>query len=156
MPFPSTACLVQSTLGARAAVAFDISAACSGFLFALSIADQYIRMGTYRNVLVIGTEVMSAVTDSTDRTTCILFGDGAGAVVLQGIEGENGIISNHLHSNGDRWDLIYVPGGGSRQPLSETVLNERLNFARMQGSATFKLAVKMMEQAAREALSASP
>jgi 3-oxoacyl-[acyl-carrier-protein] synthase-3 len=154
MPFPSTACLIQRNLGATAAVAFDISAACSGFLFALSIADHYIRAETYRNVLVVGTEVMSSVTDSTDRTTCILFGDGAGAAVVQGVDGENGILSNHLHSNGQRWDLICVPGGGSQQPLSETVLNERLNFIKMRGSATFKLAVKMMEQAAREALSA--
>lgn len=155
MPFPSTACLIQRNIGATTAVAFDVSAACSGFLFALSIADHYIRAGTYRNVLVVGTEVMSSVTDSTDRTTCILFGDGAGATVLQGVEGENGILSNHLHSNGQRWDLIYVPGGGSQQPLSETVLNERLNFIKMKGSATFKLAVKMMEQAAREALTAN-
>tara|TARA_B100000315_G_scaffold260732_1_gene324585 strand:- start:6957 stop:7934 length:978 start_codon:yes stop_codon:yes gene_type:complete len=153
MPFPSTACLVQSELGATTAVAFDISAACSGFLFALSMADHYIRLETYRNVLVIGTEVMSSVTDWTDRTTCILFGDGAGAAVLQGVEGENGILSNHIHSNGQRWDLIYVPGGGSQQPLSETVLNKRLNFIKMRGSATFKLAVTMMEQAALEALS---
>ncbi|MBQ27357.1 MAG: 3-oxoacyl-ACP synthase [Nitrospiraceae bacterium] len=155
MPFPSTACLIQSILGAKAAVAFDVSAACSGFLFALSIADHYIRLETYRNVLVVGTEVMSSVTDWTDRATCIIFGDGAGAAVLQGIKGENGILSNHLHSNGQRWDLIYVPGGGSQQPLSETVLNERLNFIKMRGSTTFKLAVKMMEEAAREALAAN-
>ncbi len=155
MLFPSTACLIQRNLGAKAAVAFDVSAACSGFLFALSIADQYIRTGTYVNVLVIGTEVMSSVTDSTDRTTYIIFGDGAGAAVLQGVDGENGILSNHLHSDGQRWDLIFVPGGGSQQPLSETVLNERLNFIKMRGSATFKLAVKMMEQAAREALTAN-
>ncbi len=155
MLFPSTACLIQRNLGAKAAVAFDVSAACSGFLFALSIADQYIRTGTYVNILVIGTEVMSSVTDSTDRTTYIIFGDGAGAAVLQGVDGENGILSNHLHSDGQRWDLIFVPGGGSQQPLSETVLNERLNFIKMRGSATFKLAVKMMEQAAREALTAN-
>ena len=155
MPFPSTACLIQSTLKATTAVAFDISAACSGFLFALSIADHYIRTKTFQNVLVIGTEVMSSVIDWTDRTSCILFGDGAGAAVLQGVEGENGILSNHLHSNGQRWDLIYVPGGGSQQPLSETVLHERLNFIKMHGSATFKLAIKMIEQAAREALLAN-
>ena len=152
MPFPSTACLIQAALGASKAAAFDVSAACSGFLFILSIADHYIRSKTYHNVLVVGTEVMSSVTDWSDRTTCILFGDAAGAAVLQATTDEKGILSNHLHSDGKQWDLICVPGGGSKQPLSESVLNERLNFVKMRGSATFKLAVRLMEQSVHEVL----
>ena len=116
MLFPSSACLVQQKLGVPGIFAFDISAACSGFIYALSVANQYIRSGLYRTGLVIGADVFSRVVDWTDRNTCVLFGDGAGAVVLQADNGERGIISTHLHSDGTLWDMLYVPGGGSRTP----------------------------------------
>jgi 3-oxoacyl-[acyl-carrier-protein] synthase-3 len=156
MPFPSTACIVQDRLGAKRAAAFDLSAVCSGFLFALSVADQYIRLGTYRTVLVIGAEMMSRIVDWTDRRTCVLFGDGAGAVVLQGSEeSERGILATRLRSDGSLWDFICVPGGGTKHPPSERVLAERLQFIKMKGNETFKVAVRSIEEVTREVLSAN-
>jgi 3-oxoacyl-[acyl-carrier-protein] synthase-3 len=155
MLFPSTACLVQNRLGASRAFAFDVSAACSGFLYALSVGDQYIRAGSAQTALVIGSEVMSMLMDWTDRSTCILFGDGAGAVVLKGQRSRRGILSTHLHSEGAFWDLICVPGGGSRFPPSKETLDKRLNFLKMKGNETFKVAVRSLEEAAREALEAN-
>jgi 3-oxoacyl-[acyl-carrier-protein] synthase III len=153
-PLPSTACLVQHRLGAKRAAACDISAACCGFIYALAIADAYVKSGM-RHVLVIGSEVMSAITDWTDRNTCVLFGDGAGAVVMgQGPEG-SGILSTHLHANGELSDLIHVPGGGSRDPASEQVLQEKRCFIKMKGNETFKIAVKSMEEATKEVLEAN-
>jgi 3-oxoacyl-[acyl-carrier-protein] synthase-3 len=151
---PSTACLIQHRLGAVRAAACDIGAACCGFVYALSVADAYIRTGS-RHVLVIGAEVMSAITDWTDRNTCVLFGDGAGAVVLGPAEGERGILSCHLHSDGALWDLICVPGGGSSIPPSEKMVVERLQYVKMRGNETFKVAVRTLEDVAREALSAN-
>ncbi len=155
MLFPSTACLVQDRLGANRAFAFDLSAACSGFLYALSVGDQYIRTGSAQTALIIGSEVMSMLMDWTDRSTCILFGDGAGAVVLKGQRSRRGVLSTHLHSEGAFWDLICVPGGGSRFPPSKETLDKRLNFLKMKGSETFKVAVRSLEEAAREALEAN-
>jgi 3-oxoacyl-[acyl-carrier-protein] synthase-3 len=155
MLFPSTACLVQNHLGASKAFAFDLSAACSGFLYALSVGDQYVRAGSAQKVLIIGSEVMSMLMDWTDRSTCILFGDGAGAVVLKAHRGQRGILSTHLHSEGSLWELICVPGGGSRFPPSKDTLEKRLNFLKMKGSETFKVAVRTLEEAAREALKAN-
>ena len=153
-PLPSTACLIQHRLGANRAAACDISAACCGFIYALAIADAYVKNGM-RHVLVIGSEVMSAITDWTDRNTCVLFGDGAGAVVLgQGTEG-SGILSTHLHANGGLSDMIQVPGGGSREPASKEVLQEKRCFIKMKGNETFKIAVKSMEEATKEALDAN-
>jgi 3-oxoacyl-[acyl-carrier-protein] synthase-3 len=153
-PLPSTACLLQHRLGATQAAACDISAACCGFVYALSIADAYVKTGM-RHVLVVGAEVMSAITDWTDRNTCVLFGDGAGAVVLgQGSE-HSGILSTHLHANGRLSDMIYVPGGGSTEPASEQVLKEKRCFVKMKGNETFKIAVKSMEEAAHEAAKAN-
>jgi len=153
-PLPSTACLLQHRLGATRAAACDISAACCGFVYALSIADAYVKTGM-RHVLVVGAEVMSAITDWTDRNTCVLFGDGAGAVVLgQGSE-HSGILSTHLHANGRLSDMIYVPGGGSTEPASEQVLKEKRCFVKMKGNETFKIAVKSMEEAAHEAAKAN-
>jgi len=151
---PSTACLIQHRLGAVRAAACDISAACCGFVYALSVADAYIRTGC-RAVLVVGSEVMSAVTDWTDRNTCVLFADGAGAVVLKPTDAERGILSSHLHSDGTFWDLICIPGGGSRMPPSEKMLSERQQFVKMRGNETFKVAVRTLEETAREALSAN-
>lgn len=153
-PLPSTACLIQHRLGAKRAAACDISAACCGFIYALAIADAYVKNGM-RRVLVIGSEVMSAITDWTDRNTCVLFGDGAGAVVVgQGTEG-SGILSTHLHANGGLSDMIQVPGGGSREPASKQVLEEKRCFIKMKGNETFKIAVKSMEEATKEALDAN-
>jgi 3-oxoacyl-[acyl-carrier-protein] synthase-3 len=152
MFFPSTACLVQDRLGARQAVAFDLSAACSGFLFALSIGEQYIRNGVFSTVLIIGSEVMSRIVNWADRSTCILFGDGAGAVVLKSTRGEHGVLSTHLHSDGKFWDLIHVPGGGSRIPPSPGMISQHKQFIKMKGNETFKVAVRTLVESAHEAL----
>ncbi len=153
-PLPATACLVQHQLGATKAGACDLSAACCGFVYALSVADAYIKTGM-RHVLVIGSEVMSAITDWTDRNTCVLFGDGAGAVVLSASDGERGILSTDLRSDGTLCDLIMVPGGGSRTPPSEKVITERLHYIKMKGNETFKVAVRTLEDIARATLSAN-
>lgn len=153
-PLPATACLIQHQLGASRAAACDLSAACCGFVYALSMADAYIRTGM-RHVLVVGSEVMSAITDWTDRNTCVLFGDGAGAAVVSASEGECGILSTHLRSDGALWELIAVPGGGSRMPTSEKVVAERLNCIKMRGNETFKVAVRTLEEIARETLAAN-
>lgn len=152
-PLPSTACLIQHRLGATRAAACDLGAACCGFVYALSVAEAYVKTGM-RRVLVVGTEVMSAITDWTDRSTCVLFGDGAGAVVVSPSEDDRGILSTHLHADGSLWDLICVPGGGSRLPVDEKVLAERQQFVKMKGNETFKVAVKTLEETAREALAA--
>lgn len=150
-PLPATACLVQHQLGATKAAACDVSAACCGFVYALSIADAYVKTGM-RHVLVIGSEVMSAITDWTDRNTCILFGDGAGAVVMSVSEGARGILSTHLRSDGNLCELIVVPGGGSRTPPCDKVIAERMQFIKMKGNETFKVAVRTLEEIARETL----
>jgi 3-oxoacyl-[acyl-carrier-protein] synthase-3 len=155
MPLPSTACLIQRNLKASRAIAFDLAAACSGFLYGLSVADLYVRSGTCRKALVVGTEVMSSVVDWTDRGTCILFGDGAGAVLIEPSDDDRGILSTHLHSDGDLWDLVCVPGGGSRLPASAAMLADRQQFVKMKGNETFKVAVRTLEATAREALEAN-
>lgn len=155
MFFPSTACIVQDKLGATKAAAFDLSAACSGFLYALSVGEQYVRSGTFEHVLVIGAEVMSRLTNWEDRRTCVLFGDGAGAVLLTPSQTERQILSTHLHTDGALWDLICVPGGGSAMPPSEKVVVEHLNTIKMKGSETFKIAVRNLEEVALEALHAN-
>jgi 3-oxoacyl-[acyl-carrier-protein] synthase-3 len=153
-PLPATACLVQHRLGATRAAACDLGAACCGFVYALSVADAYVKTGL-RHVLVIGSEVMSAITDWTDRNTCILFGDGAGAAVVSASNGERGILSSHLRSDGALCDLITVPGGGSRNPPSEKMVAERMQFIKMKGNETFKVAVRTLEEIARETLAAN-
>ncbi len=152
-PLPSTASFIQHRLGAVKAAACDVSAACCGFVYALSVADAYVCTGS-RYVLVIGSEVMSSIIDWTDRNTCVLFGDGAGAAVVGPTEDDHGILSLHLHADGRLSDLIGVPGGGSRIPPSERVVADRLPFIKMRGNETFKIAVKTMEEAVREAVSA--
>ncbi len=153
-PLPATACLVQHQLGATKAAACDLSAACCGFVYALSVADAYVKNGM-RHVLVIGSEVMSAIIDWTDRNTCVLFGDGAGAVVVSASDGERGILSTHLRSDGALCELIMVPGGGSRTPPSEKVIAEGLEYIKMKGNETFKVAVRTLEEIARTTLSAN-
>lgn len=152
-PLPSTASFIQHRLGAVKAAACDVSAACCGFVYALSVADAYVCTGS-RYVLVIGSEVMSSIIDWTDRNTCVLFGDGAGAAVVGPTEDDHGILSLHLHADGRLSDLIGVPGGGSRIPPSERMVADRLPFIKMRGNETFKIAVKTMEDAVREAVSA--
>lgn len=151
-PFPATACIVQDLIGARKAAAFDVSAACSGFLYGLSIAEKFIRTGAARKAIVIGAEVLSRVVDWTDRNTCLLFGDGAGAVVLEASSEGDGILSTHLHSDGSHWNLLYQAGCGSRNPAVPQTLDQRLVYLMMQGNEVFKLAVRAMEDAAMEAL----
>ncbi len=155
-PFPSTACIVQDELGATNATAFDLSAACSGFIFGLSIAEKYIRTGAARKVLVIGAEVLSRIVDWQDRNTCVLFGDGAGAVVLEGSEGDHSLLSTHTFSNGEYWNLLYQQGSGSRNPATATrTLDERRIYLSMAGNDVFKHAVRGMEEAAVKALDAN-
>jgi 3-oxoacyl-[acyl-carrier-protein] synthase-3 len=154
-PFPATACLVQHNLKATRAASFDISAACSGFLYGLSIVEKMIATGSASKVLLIGAEVLSRITDWSDRNTCCLFGDGAGAVVIGSGEGEAGILSTHIHSDGSYWELLHQPGVGNRNPAVQQTLDNRLVFLQMQGNEVFKLAVRAMEEAAHEALQAN-
>ncbi|RMG04980.1 MAG: ketoacyl-ACP synthase III [Nitrospirae bacterium] len=146
MPLPSTACFLQKKLGIKTSAAFDLNAACSGFIYALSVADSFIRAGNYKTVLVVGAEVLSRITDWQDRSTCVLLGDGAGAVVLEADRGNRGIMSVKLHADGSKWDLLYVPAGGSRQPATEETVKERLHYLKMRGNETFKIAVRTLEQ----------
>jgi 3-oxoacyl-[acyl-carrier-protein] synthase-3 len=152
MPLPSTACFLQKKLGARNAFAMDINAACSGFLYSLSVGDALIRAGRARKALVLGSEILSSVTDYTDRSTCILFGDGAGAVVLAECPEGEGILSCHLHSDGTLWELIHCPGGGTVNPLTSELISRRMIYIRMQGNETFKHAVTKMADVAMKAL----
>ena len=151
MHFQSCACLVQKALGARNAVCFDISAACAGFVYAIIIAQQFISQGVYKNALVIGAEILSSITDWQDRSTCVLFGDGAGACVLSTVR-SGGIISTYLGSDGRKDNLLYMPGGGSRQPASVETIKNKLHFIKMQGNEVFKMAVTIMADAANQAL----
>lgn len=154
-PWPATACLVQQKLGCKAAFAFDVSAACSGFVYALSAASKYLESGSAKRALVIGAEVLSRIIDWQDRNTCVLFGDGAGAVVLEATEGEHGILSTHLHSDGNYWELLYQAGFGSRTPASQEGLDQRVNYLKMHGNEVFKVAVRMLSEVALEALDAN-
>ncbi|MFA5257311.1 MAG: beta-ketoacyl-ACP synthase III [Opitutales bacterium] len=149
MPFPSTACFVQTKLGLKNVPAFDITAACSGFLYALDVAAGMLRGGAYRNILVIGAEKLSSVTNWDDRTTCVLFGDGAGAVVL-GISdtpGE-GILDSLLGADGQDFAILHIPAGGSAKPTSMQTVQDGGHFIHMQGNQVFKIAVRAMEQSA--------
>lgn len=153
MPFPSTACVLQDRLGARRAGALDISAACSGFVYGLAVADGLIRAGTARTVLLLGAETLTKVVNWQDRNTCVLFGDGAGAVVLRADEGERGILSTHLYADGSRGSLLMLPGCGSRHPVSHAAVDAGLAKMQMNGgNEVFKLAVRAMEDAALTAL----
>jgi len=153
MFFPSTACFIQDKIGAKNAAAFDILAACSGFIFGLSIADSYLRTGAFKNILLIGAETLTKITDWRDRNTCVLFGDAAGAVLLRGEQGETGILSTHLYSDGSLSGLLNLPGGGSRNPATASTVRQGLHFIKMNGNETFKVAVRSLEQACRDALS---
>ena len=145
MLVPSTACFVQQGLGAGKAAAFDISAACSGFIYALTVARRMIETGQVGNALVIGAETLSRFTDYTDRGSCILFGDGAGAVLLKATQGEEGVLYTTLHSDGSGWDLIHIPAGGSRQPSSHATVDDRLHYLKMRGREVYKFAIEKMQ-----------
>ncbi|WP_224983089.1 beta-ketoacyl-ACP synthase III [Geomonas agri] len=154
-PFPATACIVQQALKATNAFCFDLSAACSGFIYALSTAQKFILSGQVKKALVIGAEVLSRIVDWNDRNTCLLFGDGAGAVVLEAQEGDNGILSTHMHSDGNYWEILYQKGAGSRNPATHQNVDDGLVFLTMQGNEVFKLAVRSMGEVAMEALEAN-
>jgi len=152
MPFPSSACFLQAKIGATRAYAMDLSAACSGFVYSLSVADALIRAGRAKKALVVGSEILSSMVDYTDRSTCILFGDGAGATVLSECPEGEGVLSCHLHSDGNLWQLIQCPGGGTVNPYSPEMMEQRLHSIRMAGNETFKHAVLKMVEVSREAL----
>jgi 3-oxoacyl-[acyl-carrier-protein] synthase-3 len=145
MPIPATACHLQHKLGIKKAAAFDVNAACSGFLYGLSIADSFIKSGAYKRILLVGTEVLSRFTDWEDRTTCVLFGDGAGAVILEATDEDRGIVSTHIRSDGALWELLHMPGGGSINPPSKESLKKRQHYLKMKGNETFKVAVRTLE-----------
>jgi 3-oxoacyl-[acyl-carrier-protein] synthase-3 len=150
--FPSTACLLQDRLGARKAAAFDLSAACTGFIYGLSVATGFIKTGMYERVLVVGAECVSRITDYTDRNTCVLFGDGAGAVVLGEVPEGRGFRSFELGADGSGANLLQLRGGGSRLPPSERSVAERAHYLEMNGREVFKFAVRVMGAASEEAL----
>ena len=152
MFFPSVGCIMQDKLGAKKAAAFDVSAGCTGFIYALSIADSLMKSDAYQKVLIIGTENLSKITDYQDRGTCVLLGDGAGAVVLVREEGERGVISTHLHSDGSYGNLLYQPGGGTAIPPTYESIDNRLHYLKMDGNKLFKIAVKSLEDAVLETL----
>jgi 3-oxoacyl-[acyl-carrier-protein] synthase-3 len=160
-PFPSTATFIQKKLGAMpGGCAFDLSAACAGFIYGLSIGDAFVRRGQFKRVLVIGVEVLSRIVDWTDRGTCVLFGDGAGAVLLaaeETTEGgrQRGVLSTHLYADGSLTDILLQPAGGSKEPLTPEAIAEKRNFVKMNGREVYKHAVRNMAAASKAALDAN-
>ena len=146
MPIPATACMVQAELGAIGAPAFDLAAACSGFIYGLIIGDQFIRSGMYKNILVIGVDAMSHYSDYTDRTSCILFGDGAGAAILQATDDPaRGLQYGVMHADGTGWDYIKTPGGGTRFPTTHETIDAKLHYMHLRGRDVYKFAVEKMQ-----------
>lgn len=152
MFFPSTGCYLQKKLGAGEIPSFDLAAACSGFIYGISIAKGFIESGIYRNILLVGAETLSKVTDWTDRNTCVLFGDGAGAMILSASQENDDVLSVFLGSNGAYSDLLYLPAGGSAHPATLETVNEKLHTMKMLGKEVFKAAVPKMALAAEKAL----
>ena len=152
MQFPATATLVQDRIGATHAAALDVSAACSGFIYGVNLANSMIASGTMNRVLVIGAEVLTKFVDWQDRSTCVLFGDGAGAAVLEACEPGQGILATHMKSDGSLADLLCIPAGGSRLPYDEGTSRDRLHYIKMKGDGVFKFAVRAMADAARTVL----
>jgi len=155
MPIPATSCLLQHQLGCVNATAFDMQAGCSGFIYALSVAKQFLVTGRLRHILVIGAELLSKYLDWSDRTTCILFADGAGAVVLSAGEPPRGVLASAMHTDGTMTDFICLPGGGTQNPPSPKTLEQGLHFIRMRGNETFKMAVRSLDEVCREVLQAA-
>ncbi len=155
MLFPSTACLLQAKLNLRRIPAFDVEAACSGFLYVLDIGQAMLRTGNFKHALIVGAEKLSSIIDWTDRSTCVLFGDGAGAVVLSRSDKENvGVIASLLGSDGHNGEILHMPGGGAVCPATAESVSDRQHFLKMNGKEVFKFAVRVMEKAARELLDA--
>ena len=152
MAFPNTACLVQKLIGAKRAICFDLSAACSGFLYGLEIAQQFISSRACNTVLVIGAEKLSGIVDWSDRNTCVLFGDGAGAAILRHRPGSHGIIHTTMGADGDFGEILHMPGGGSRMPVTRENIDEKHNTIKMSGKDVYKQAVTAMVNAANNAL----
>ena len=152
MPFPATACLIQQKLGAKRAAAFDMEAACSGFLYGLEIGQQFITSGTYDTVLVVGAEKLSTIVDWQDRSTCVLFGDGAGAAVLRSRGEEHGILTTCMGADGSQADILLMPAGGAKYPASKESVSAGMHYLKMAGKEVFKNAVTAMQTAAEEAL----
>lgn len=153
MLFPSTACLLQSKLKLRPIPAFDVEAACSGFIYVLDIARSMLRSGSFKHALVVGAEKLSSIVDWSDRSTCVLFGDGAGAVVLsQSDDQDVGVLDSLLGSDGEGGDILYMPGGGAVRPATEESVRAGQHFLKMNGKEVFKVAVRVMEKATREIL----
>lgn len=152
MSLPSTACFIQSKLGAKRAAAYDLVAACSGFIYGLTTARAFVETGQAKNVLVIGAELLSRYVDYTDRATCVIFGDGAGAAVVSRVEPGRGILSANIQSDGDYADFLYTPGGGTLHPSSEDSLKQRLHFIKMKGNELFKTAIRSMTESASSVL----
>ncbi len=152
MQFPSTACLVQSQIGAKKAICFDVGAACSGFVYGMEIAHRFLLTGPYKTAMVIGAEKISSIVDWNDRNTCVLFGDGAGAVVLTANDGQHGILDTFLASDGTEAELLHLPAGGSKIPATAQSVADKLHFLKMQGREVFKSAVTAMDMAAEEVL----
>ncbi len=156
MPFPSTGCVLQDRLGIEDIPAFDLSAGCTGFIYALTVADSFIKSGSVNNILVIGVELLSKITDWEDRGTCVLFGDAAGAVVLGRSDDDNtGILSTYISADGRLGDLLKMPGGGSKMPASHESIDKKLHYLKMEGNDVFKSAVRAMERSALKGLKAA-
>jgi 3-oxoacyl-[acyl-carrier-protein] synthase-3 len=149
--FPSTACYLQNLLQAQGACSFDISAACAGFIYALVCAQGYIEAGIYKNALVVGSEVLSSITDWQDRSTCVLFGDGAGAAVLTA-GSKKSFLSSYMGADGSKEDMLLLPAGGSRMPASEETIKQRLHYIKMKGNELFRVAARAMAEAAKKVL----
>lgn len=153
MFFPITSCIIQEKIGAKNAWAFDLSGACSGFVYALTVATQFVTTGAYRKVMVIGSEVMSSIIDWTDRATCVLFGDAAGAVLVEPTEdGEVGIMDFILHADGSGGKFLYMPGGGSMNPPSHETVDKKMHYVHQDGKNVYKFAVKGMSEVSQEIL----
>lgn len=153
--FPSTACHVQRIIGAKHAACFDLSAACSGFLYGIEVAQQFISNHTYETILVIGADRLSSIINWSDRNTCVLFGDGAGVAIMRSRAGSHGVVTTYMGSDGNYGDILHIPGGGCAVPVTRDNIDERLNTLQMNGRETFKQAVLSMGHSANEALKAA-
>jgi 3-oxoacyl-[acyl-carrier-protein] synthase-3 len=152
MPLPSTAALIQHELGARGCCAFDLAAACSGFLFGMTVAEQFIRTGAAKHVLVIGAELLSRYIDYKDRATCVIFGDGVAAAVFGPVDPPSGILAHELHTEGRYADQLFIPGGGTAMPTSRQTVEQGAHYIKMRGNELFKVAVRSLEEVSRQVL----
>jgi 3-oxoacyl-[acyl-carrier-protein] synthase-3 len=152
MPLPATAAFIQRDLGARPVCAFDLAAACSGFLFGMTVADQFITTGKAKHALVIGAELLSRVVDYQDRATCVLFGDGVGAAVMGPVEPPSGILAEEMHTDGTCADHLTIPAGGTAKPASHETVEAREHYIKMKGNELFKVAVRSMEEVSRRVM----